>query len=142
MARKKGGILLLLGAIIGAIAALFFSTTEEGETKEIVRKKVKESKEKLGEVRESEMVKKIFGKNSEDVVRIFRETKDDLVNRLAKVKGSLEKIDKKKYIDAVNEVIGDLKKNKQVTSDQLSKMKKYLADDYKKLAGKKKVKKA
>lgn len=142
MVKKKDGILFLLGAIIGAIAALFFSTTEEGETKEIVRKKVKESKEKLSEVRESEIVKKIFGKNSTEVIRIFRETKDDLVNRLAKVKGSLDKIDKKKYLDAVNEVVSDLKKNHQVTSDQLSKMKKYLQDDYKKLAGKKKVKKA
>jgi gas vesicle protein len=142
MAKNKSGILLFIGAILGAITALFFSTTEEGETKEIVRKKVKESKEKLSEVRESEMVKKIFGKNSTEVMRIFRETKDDLVNRLAKVKGSFDKIDKKKYMDAVNEVVSDLKKNKQVTSEQLSKMKKYLTDDYKKLSGKKIVKKA
>ena len=142
MAKKKGGILLILGAIIGAIAALFFSTTEEGETKDVVKKKVKVLKTKLAEVKENEQVKKIFGKNSDELLDLFRDTKDELVNRLAKIKGSLDKIDKKKYTDAVNEVIKDLKNNSQVTSDQLNKMKKYLTEDYKKLMGKKGNKKA
>ena len=133
MARKRGGLLLLFGAIIGAIAALFFSTNEEGETKESVKKKVKELKIQLQEAKEKDVVKKIFGAKSDELVDLFRETKEDLVKRLAGLKGSLDNIDKQKYLDVVNEVVEDLRKNTSVDSNQLSKLKKYLVDDYKKL---------
>ena len=142
MARKRGGLLLLLGAIVGAITALFFSTTEEGETREVVRQKVKDLKKMLKDAKEKEAVKDIFGEKTDEVVQLFRDAKEDLVSRLAKVKGSLDSIDKSRYMEAVNEVSVELKKNASITGEQLNKMKAYMSEDYKKISKKMKKRKA
>jgi gas vesicle protein len=133
MARKQGGILILLGALIGAITALFFSTTEEGEMKEPVRYKVKMIKEKMKDVDIKKQAQEIFGARGAEWVALLQETKDDLAERLGTLKGSLDKIDKQKYADAVNNLMAEMKKNSKVTADQARKLKTYLTEDYQKL---------
>jgi uncharacterized protein (DUF3084 family) len=133
MAKKKGGILVLLAALVGAITAIFFTTDEQGETKETVRGKVKALKARLKDVDEKQVAQKIFGEKSDEVLKMFRESKETVVTRLAKLKGTLDEIDKQKYLDIVTEVTEDLKHKSAVTSKQLAKLKDYLGDDYKKL---------
>ena len=124
--KSKSGILLILGAIIGAITALFLSTDEKGETKETVKKKVSLLKNRLKDAKEEEVIKKIFGSKSKQVTKTYQKAKKQLATKLAKIKGSIAKIDKQKYTNVVNEIVAELKKNKEATSPQLKKLRSYL----------------
>lgn len=133
--RQGGwGLTFFVGAVIGALAALLFSTNEEGEIKTEVKDKVRLLKSKLKEAKESEVVQQIFGERTEKVQKVYREAKAELITRLSRLKGTIEDIDKDKYTQTVHEVVDDLKKNKDITAVQLKKLKKFLSDDYRKLA--------
>jgi len=131
--KRSWGPLFLLGAFLGALATLLFSTDEKGETKESVKKKVTQLKVYLKDLGESERVKEIFGKNTEELKKLYRQAKEELVDQLSQLKGSIEDIDKERYAKAVGDVIEELKKDTQATGEQLTTLKKFLTEDYKKI---------
>jgi hypothetical protein len=90
-------------------------------------------KEKMKDVDIKKQAQEIFGARGAEWVALLQETKDDLAERLGTLKGSLDKIDKQKYADAVNNLMAEMKKNSKVTADQARKLKTYLTEDYQKL---------
>ena len=114
MSRNRDGLLLvLLGAVVGALAALLAATDEKGETKPVVKEKLKGIKDKAKE--EAEVIKEIFGKYSEELARLYNQAREDLDKRMKKLKVSFDEIDKKKYQDLVDDVMVDIKKGTDAT---------------------------
>lgn len=146
MSKSRGGFLsflsMLVGLILGGLAALLLTTDETGDTKAPVKTKIKTLKTKLREASESDRVKKIFGQTSQEATTRYRQAKDLLISKLGQLKEAVESIDKDKYKSVVETVMADLKKDGAMTATQLKKLAGYLQADYKKLAAKPKAAKA
>jgi gas vesicle protein len=134
MYRDRGGwgVFLMLGALIGAVAALLLGTDEEGNTKKPVKVKVKKTKVYLHDFKQDHLdpVKEVFGEKTREAKAAFDEAVERFENKLAAVKGSIESLDRDKYNEVVNDVIADLKKSSGMTTGQLKRLGSYLKNDY------------
>lgn len=143
MKKGKGTSILALtfGAIIGAITAIFLGTDKKGDTKKSVKDTVGKTKKKIKEIDKKKIIDKVSKKIDKSSAE-FKKAKANLTKKLNAAKKKLGIIDKTKYQNLVSEVVKDLKKSGKATSAQLKEIKALLVDDYKKVAPKKKTKKA
>jgi gas vesicle protein len=129
-----GFFTFMVGIIAGGVAALFLATDEKGATKKQVRSQVAKAKSKVKEVSDSERVKEIFGKSTAEAKRMYAVASSSLKTKVGEIKEQYEKIDKKRYTDAVSQVVAEFKKNNRTTSAELNKLKTYFLEDYERLA--------
>jgi gas vesicle protein len=130
---SKLGLGMLLGLAAGAVAGLFLAPKSGKQLRKDVSKKTKEIQKLLEEKDFEEIVKGIFGSVNKDSVELLEKAKINLAEKLANLKDSLEKLDKEKYKQIVSEVVDEVKTDKSVSQDSLSKLKTYLESDFKKL---------
>lgn len=124
----------MVGIIAGGVATLFLATDEKGATKKQVKSQVAKAKSKVKEVSDSERVKEIFGKSTAEAKRMYAVASSSLKTKVEEIMEQYEKIDKKRYTDAVSQVVAEFKKNNRTTSAELNKLKTYFLEDYKRLA--------
>lgn len=143
MKKGKGtGILaLIFGAIIGAITAIFLGTDKKGDTKKSLKKSVGQTKKKVEELDKKKIIDAVSKKIDKSSAE-FKKAKANLTKKLDVAKKKFGIIDKSKYQNLVSEVVKDLKKTGKATGAQLNEIKALLVSDYKKVAPKKKAKKA
>lgn len=136
---QKSGLALVIGAVVGAIAAFLFGTDKAGDTKKEVKAAVKKTKETIEKVDKKKVLKKVddtakkVGKHIEEAVKLFE-------HKFGDVKKTFANVDKAKYQKAVTQVVDELKKTGKTTGKQLVEIKDFLMADYTKIA-KKTVKK-
>ncbi len=124
---------LLIGSVVGAIAAFFFSPRSGKENREVVAKKVKELEKLLEEKEVDKKVKEIFGQVTKEAKELYFKAKKWLVEELVALSEAIEKIDEKKYIKTVEEVMVKMKREWKKESRQLERLKNHLLKEWKKL---------
>lgn len=130
--KSKSGIMLLLGAVFGAITAIFLSTDKEGKTKKAVAPKVKKVKKVISESVQRDKLVEIFGEDSEKYFDAVDDLRAKAIVQLEKLKDAGEKIDKKKYQKVIDDLVAKFTKKEDVTPGQVKKLTTYLANDIKK----------
>lgn len=127
------GLGLALGAVIGGVAAFFFAPEGGKEHREMVAKKIKELEKKLKDAELDKKVKEIFGEVSEQATSTFKKVKKEVIAKVAVVQVKMKKIDKEKYMEILDQVFTELKKDAIHTEKILGKLKEQLATDWKKI---------
>jgi len=134
---SKFGLGLLLGTVVGGIAAFFLSPTSGPENQKMVAKKVKELEKLLKDTDLEKKVKKIFGEATEDATKVYMKAKKEFIQALAETKETLESIDKKQVEKVAHETVEILKKEVKREGKEMDKLKTELANEWKKLTPKK-----
>lgn len=134
----KFGIGLVLGAIVGGIAAFFLSPKSGKENREMVAQKAKEFQKWLEEKEVKERVMKVWGEVTEESVSMYKKVTANLSKEMEALKGKVEKIDFEKYKALLMESIEKVKKDYKTTPKQLEKLSEHLKEEWKQFAEKKK----
>jgi len=131
--RADWGVFFILGTLLGAFLALMFGTDEQGNTKKTVKTKIKQTKDGMKEIKEQHIdpVVEVFEEKTREARAKFEAALSELEDRLAKLKTNIKELDGEKYRDVVDEVMADLKKSGNYTTDQLGRLKSYFVNDYK-----------
>ncbi len=130
---SKLGLGLVIGTVIGGLAAFFLSPKSGGENRAMVAKKVKQLEKLLKEKEIDKKVKEIFGEASEEAVKVYNQAKTWLIEDLAKLKEAINEIDKEKYTTAVEKVVKRVQKEVKKDTKQLDKLKKQLMKEWEKI---------
>ena len=131
--KSKFGLGLLIGTVLGGLAAFFFSPESGEENRKMVAKKVKELRKLLKDTEVEKKVKEIFGEVSSGAVHVYLQSKEWLIEELASLKEAVENIDKEKYTKAVDQVIKRVQKEVKKDTKELEKLKKQLMKEWTKL---------
>lgn len=130
---SKFGLGLLIGSIIGGLTAFFFSPTTGEENREMVAKKVKELEHLLKEKEVDKKVKEIFDDVTEESKKVYLQAKKWLIEELANLKDTVDKIDKEKYLKAVDTTVKKVEKEFKKDAKKLEKLKKQLVGEWEKM---------
>ena len=117
---------IILGALIGGVAAYFLSPRTGKENREMAKEKWDEMKQKMEGKKLDEVIKEIFGQANEEGKRLYTLAKTELNSRLSILEESLDEIDRDKYKGLVVEVIARLEKEADATKDRMAKLQDYL----------------
>lgn len=131
--KSKFGIGLLVGTVLGGIAALFLSPKSGKQNRKEVAKKLNQLKKLLHDKEVDKKAKEIFGEVTEEAKNIYVQAKEWLVEELAQMKEAIENIDKEKYTKAVNKVMEKVQREVKKDAKQLEKLKKQLLKEWVKL---------
>jgi gas vesicle protein len=131
--KSKFGLGLLIGTIIGGLAAFFFSPGSGEENRKMAEKKLKELRKLLKDADVEKKAKEIFGEASSKAVHIYLQAKEWLIEELAVLKEAVENIDKEKYTKAVEKVVRRVQKEVKKDAKELEKLKKQLMKEWEKL---------
>lgn len=135
---SKFGIGVLIGTLLGGLAALFLSPTTGEENRELVAKKVKQLEKLLEDAELDKKLKSIFGETTEEVKMVYLQAKKEIIKKLAALKEAVESIDRTKYEKVVHETVDLLKKEVKREGHEMEKLKGELLKEWKKLEPKKK----
>lgn len=152
MTHKKSsklGLGVLLGAAAGAVAGLFLAPKAGKELRKDAKKLSQtamkfsdEYRKKLDKKEPEEVAKIVFGDVSEASTKLAKRAHKDLSVELAQLKEKYNKIDKKKYGEAVKTVVEGFKADKSIPDGTLKKLATYLEKDAQKLVASTKKKTA
>lgn len=135
---SKFGVGLLLGTVLGGLAALFLTPTTGKQNRELLAKKMKELEETLADSNLEKKVKEIFGEATEEARSLYLEAKQQVIKKLAELKETIENIDREKYEQVVKETVTILKKEAKREGKDMERLKESLLKEWKKLEVKKK----
>lgn len=130
---SKFGLGLLLGTLVGGVAAFFLSPHSGPENQKLVAKKVKELEKLLAETDIEKKVKEIFGEATEEATAVYKKAKKQFIQTLAEAKESIESIDKDQVAEVAHETVEILKKEVKHEGKEMEKLKAELSKEWKKL---------
>lgn len=130
MNNKKSpfGAGIIVGAVLGGLAAYFLSPKSGKENRELAKGKFDELKKRVEGKNIEQVVREIFGIASEEGERLYTRAREDLNARLDMVQQSINEIDRGKYTEIVDEVLGNLRNEADVTKDRITRLHEYLMD--------------
>lgn len=131
---SKFGLGLLLGTLVGGVAAFFLSPNSGPENQKLVAKKVKELEKLLAETDIEKKVKEIFGEATEEATAVYKKAKKQFIKTLAEAKESIESIDKEQVAEVAHETVEILKKEVKHEGKEMEKLKTELSKEWKKLS--------
>lgn len=127
-----GLVILGVGAVLGGAAALLLGTDDKGEMKPLLKKKVKQAKQKLGEG--ADWAKETAGELAEKIPanlkKAYQSAQRAVADKVALAKAALEQVDREKYATFVNEVVENMKRAGSVAGTEAARLKTYLMEDY------------
>ncbi|OGV96008.1 hypothetical protein A2W24_03000 [Microgenomates group bacterium RBG_16_45_19] len=128
----SGMVIFLVGSTIGGILALLAGTDEKGETRPLVKKRIKFTKTRLAEGAEwaTETVQELAETVPANIQKIYTNAVKILKEKVAAAKKALGRVDRDKYTTLVNEVVAGMKQAGKVTGTQVGMLKDYLMQDY------------
>ena len=126
---------LVLGAGAGATAMFFMSPRSGKANRRIVRHKWEELSDYVHEEKEAvtERVYEIFGEVNAMTLALYKDARRMWDAQVRSFEKSLSKIDKKGYQEMVDDIIEKLQATKKYADDDLSKVKRYLNSQWRKL---------
>jgi len=137
---SKFGLGLVIGSVIGGLAAFFLSPTSGPENQKLVAEKIKALEKLLADSNLEKKVREIFGEASEEATVVYKKAKKDFIRALAEAKGTIESLDKEKVAEVAHETVEILKKEAKHEGKEMEKLKAELSKEWMKLAPKAKVK--
>lgn len=133
MKARNAGIIFMLGALVGGIAAIFMPDDKRKKSKKFIEDNTKMIADKLRENDTTAAAMKVFDSKSKQAVAAIEKSRVELVKQLNKLKVAVDKIDKAKYQKAVEQTVSQLKDAGTITAKQVGKLTSYLKSDYEKL---------
>lgn len=127
---SKLGVGLVIGSILGGVAAFFLSPKSGKENRELVSKKIQEIKKMIEEKKIQERVKEIYGDVTDEGMKLYTMAHDEMNNRLDELKKSMDEIDINRYKAMVTDVIDRIKDESQESGDRISKLKDYFMNKW------------
>ncbi len=131
---SKFGLGLLLGTIIGGIAAFFLAPNSGEENRKSVMKLLEGLRKELDKMELDKKVKEIYGEVTEESRTTFLKVKKELIKELEDLKDRWREIDKEKYKIMVSNLVDNLKKNSKTEAKILNKMKASFLEDWEKFS--------
>ncbi len=128
MGKSKFGAGIILGALLGGVAAFFLSPQTGKENREMAKKKLAALKKKYEGKTPDEIAQAVFGQASKEGKKLYSIAQKELNSKLDEVKQKAEKIDHKKYQKVVDDVISRVKVEKDATKERVAKLQEYLMD--------------
>ncbi len=127
---------LVLGATAGAAAMFFLSPRSGKENRRLAKAKYQELADYVEDEKNAleNKVEEIFGDVNEITISLFNDAKRLWNTQVQAFEKSLEKIDKNRYQEMVDGVMEKLQGNKKYDNTDLAKMKRYLANEWKKFS--------
>ena len=127
---------MTIGAAAGAVAMFFLSPRSGRANRRLVADKWDEFNDYLDAERDAitDRVYDIFGEVSAITTSLYDDARRLWESQVKAFEKSLDKIDKKSYQEMVDNVIEKLQASKKYESDDLSKIKRYLNSQWRKLA--------
>jgi len=107
---SKFGIGLVIGTIIGGVAALFLSPRSGKETQEMMKKKLAEMQKFLEEKEIDKEAKKIFGDVSEKTKKLSTQLQKETKTRWADLQDAAKNFDVEQYKNQVTKITDQLRK--------------------------------
>ena len=129
---SKFGLGVVIGTILGGLAAFFFSPKSGPENRKMLKEKIVELEKRLKEAKIDEKVNEIYGVVSEEGRKALALAQKELTDRLGKLRQSIDEVDYDKYVRLVSEAVGVVKEKTAETTDRLEKLEKYLLKRFKK----------
>lgn len=134
---SRFGLGVLIGTIVGGLAAFFLSPKSGEENREAVVKKIKELKKNIEEMEIDKKVKEVWGEVSEEGKKTFLKTKKELLKRIDGLEDKWQEFDREKYIKMVEDSVEDAKEGTKETAEKLLKLKDMFVRDWNKVFGEK-----
>lgn len=107
--ESRFGAGLLLGAAIGALAALFLSPKSGRENREMVQKKLRELQKFIEEKEIDEEAKKIFGEVTARSRSLYAALKSETKARVEELRSAIEAVDTDRFKKQVSSIIARLR---------------------------------
>ncbi len=128
MAEKKNnfGAGILLGAAIGAVAALFLTPKSGKENRKLAQQKLNELREFIESKEAEKRAREIFGNVSEQSKKMYEQMKVEMNSRMDQMKSAIDTFDTGKYQKVVDEILVNVRKQVEMSSEQVEKAKTYL----------------
>lgn len=133
---SKFGLGLILGTVLGGVAAFFLSPNSGPENQKMVAQKIKELEKLLKDTDLEKTVKDIFGEATEEATEVYKKAKKSFIKTLAETKGTIESLDKEKVEEVASNTVEILKKEVKHEGKEMEKLKAELAKEWKKLGSK------
>lgn len=133
---NKFGLGLILGAVSGALTGIFLTPKTGKKMRADVLKRAKQIRQMIEDTDASVVISDMFDEVTEKSTAVYNEIKDMVSEKLADLTESIDSIDKEKYLRVVRSVVDELKNKKELTEQQLEKVKQHLEKDYEKLTPK------
>ncbi len=130
---SKFGLGVLIGAVTGALAGIFYAPKSGEKTRQEFKKKIDELQELMKEKEVDKKVEKIFGKVTDESKRLYWKTQDELIETLAQLKEKADQIDKEKYLKAVDQVVEKFRKETKASVKTVNELKKRFINEWQKL---------
>ena len=130
---SKFGWGVLVGTVLGGLAAFFLSPKSGPENREAVLKKVKQLKKDLESMELDKKVKEVWGDVSEDGKKTFTKAKKSLMKKLDSAQEQWENFDYEKYVEMVSNSVDEAKTSVKDTTDRLKKLKDLFVRDWNKV---------
>lgn len=130
---SKFGLGMIVGLISGALAGLFLAPKSGRRLRANVLKKARQIRKQLEDTNVDEVINEIFENVSEQSRTLFFQIKDTISVQLAELQESVENIDKEKYLRVVRSVLDQFREKKELTEDQIERVKRHLEEDFVKL---------
>lgn len=132
--KKSGlGLGIVIGTVIGGLAALFLSPKSGKQNRKEVAKKLNQLKKLFHDKEVDKKAKEIFGKVTQEGMNLYIQAKEWLIEELAQMKDTIENIDQEKYKKAVDKVMKKVKVEVKKDVKELDKLKTQLLKEWSKL---------
>ena len=125
----------LFGLAAGATAMFFLAPRSGKASRKMVVNRVEEIRDYAMDTMEevNERVEDIFGEVNNITKSLYNDARKLWTKQVKTLNHSLDKIDKDKYGEMIDSVMDSLRSNKKYSVDELTKVKRYLNTEVKKL---------
>ncbi len=133
---SKFGLGVVVGSILGGLAAFFLSPGSGEENREAVMKEIKHLKKEIDDMEIEKKVKEIWGEVSEDGMKIYKQARKEVLKGLDEFEDKWEDFDKEKYMKMVGEVVEDMKVEMPKAAKHFEKLKDSFMQDWEEMSKK------
>ena len=134
---SRFGLGVLLGTVLGGLAAFFLSPKSGEENREAVVKKIQELKGEIDKMEIDKKVKEIYGEVTEDGKKAYLKAKKQILKGLDELQERWQEFDREKYVRMVEDAVSDAKSETKQTAEKLLKLKEMFVRDWNKVFGNK-----
>jgi len=139
------GLGLVIGTVLGGLAAFFLSPQSGKENREEFMDRVKAFKKSLDQADIPVHVREIYGEASKESIKLYTQVRKELVKEMADMKDKVDEFDPDKYMELIDDTVEHVRAEMDETTERANKLKEYLIKSWGKTlnpAKKKAVKKS